>query len=221
MTRPPTSDDGKRQLARMTASLYRIRAAATRTFKVVQPTTGHDREHAAIAMAAAVASARKAVACAAAGQYATHESMTAVMRAGMAAAWASRAAEQAGNLSDATAANAAKRASAAAVDKVGDADALGVVANTIETVAVVLTRLDEQGSVGTSWRPGRISRSLLGAAVAVLPRTDRDRYGEEWLSLLSDLPTRRSRARHLMSVLLGAPHLSYALRRPLAHRRRA
>ncbi|MFI0487492.1 hypothetical protein [Actinomadura sp. 9N215] len=61
---------------------------------------------------------------------------------------------------------------------------------------------------------GRVSRRLVGAAVVVLPAAERARFGEEWVSLLVELPTRRARARQLCSLLGGAPRQSWVLRRP-------
>ncbi|WP_131741491.1 hypothetical protein [Actinomadura roseirufa] len=63
--------------------------------------------------------------------------------------------------------------------------------------------------------PGALTSRLLGAACALLPAKDRGRYAEEWLSLLTELPTRRARAAHLLSILCGAPRHAWTLRRHL------
>ncbi|MCP9951769.1 hypothetical protein [Actinomadura madurae] len=65
--------------------------------------------------------------------------------------------------------------------------------------------------------PGVLTRRVLSVASALLPFGDRARYAEEWLSLLTELPTRRARAGHLFSILRGAPRQAWTLRRPLKH----
>jgi hypothetical protein len=69
-------------------------------------------------------------------------------------------------------------------------------------------------------RLGRVPRRLVAVAVAVLPAGDRVRFGEEWAGLLTELPTRRARARQLCSLLKGTPRQSWVLRRPEPGRRR-
>ncbi|MES9542232.1 hypothetical protein [Actinomadura sp. NPDC000600] len=70
---------------------------------------------------------------------------------------------------------------------------------------------------GTARRPGVLTRRLLAAGCALLPAGTRGRYAEEWLSLLTELPTRRARAVHVLSILCGAPRQAWTLRRPLKH----
>ncbi|MEU6746242.1 hypothetical protein ABZ914_08475, partial [Spirillospora sp. NPDC046719] len=70
-------------------------------------------------------------------------------------------------------------------------------------------------------RVGQTPRRLIGVALMVLPAAHRSRYREEWLGLLTELPTRRARARQVHSLLAGTPRQSWTLRRPLTCRRRA
>ncbi|KAB2343722.1 hypothetical protein [Actinomadura rudentiformis] len=64
-------------------------------------------------------------------------------------------------------------------------------------------------------RPVRLTMCLVGLAAAALPAAHRPRYNQEWLSLLTELPTRRQRTRQALSILRGAPHQAWVLRRPL------
>ncbi|WP_207947213.1 hypothetical protein, partial [Actinomadura sp. 7K507] len=73
-------------------------------------------------------------------------------------------------------------------------------------------------AVAGAARPlGVLTRRLLTVGCALLPVTDRNRYAEEWLSLLTELPTRKDRAWHLLSILRGSPRQAWTLRRPLKH----
>lgn len=62
---------------------------------------------------------------------------------------------------------------------------------------------------------GLMTLRLVELSTAILPIVHRYRYAEEWCSLLSELDTRRARARHLLSILASVPRLGWALRRPL------
>ncbi|TDE28954.1 zinc ribbon domain-containing protein [Actinomadura sp. 6K520] len=70
---------------------------------------------------------------------------------------------------------------------------------------------------GAARPPGAVTRRLLAAGCTLLPAGDRARYSEEWLSLLTELPTRRARAAHVRSILYGTPRQAWTLRRPLKH----
>ena len=68
----------------------------------------------------------------------------------------------------------------------------------------------------------RRSRRLLTIAGALLPPLERERWVEEWAGELHALPTRRARARLIMSLLTAAgPKLAVTLRRERAGRRPA
>ncbi|TDB81844.1 hypothetical protein E1264_32160 [Actinomadura sp. KC216] len=71
------------------------------------------------------------------------------------------------------------------------------------------------GVVGVARPPGVVVRRLVAVGCALLPAGDRGRYAEEWLSLLTEVSTRRARAWHVLSILRGAPWQAWALPRPL------
>ncbi|WP_067465230.1 hypothetical protein [Actinomadura macra] len=83
------------------------------------------------------------------------------------------------------------------------------------------------GPVAATWpgrrtdarRLGRGSERLVAVAVLTLPVTQRARFREEWVGLLTELPSRRARARQACSLLAGAPRQSWVLRRPMSHGR--
>ena len=58
------------------------------------------------------------------------------------------------------------------------------------------------------------SGRLLAAAAALLPRTARSRWRDEWAGELAALPTRRGRAVFTARTLAGIPRLRVTLRRP-------
>ncbi|GAA0968608.1 hypothetical protein [Actinocorallia libanotica] len=98
------------------------------------------------------------------------------------------------------------------------ANAAGAALNATAMVLREMARLSPPAQETTAdrpRRPGRTAAGLTRLAAAVLPAGYRARYAEEWLGLLWELPTRRQRARHLLSVLAGAPRQAYVLRRPL------
>jgi (p)ppGpp synthase/HD superfamily hydrolase len=61
---------------------------------------------------------------------------------------------------------------------------------------------------------------LLTLLTWLLPAPHRARWQEEWHAELATLPTRRTRIRFTLRVLLGTPGLSLTLRRPLCRERR-
>src|SRR5262245_47883398 len=58
-----------------------------------------------------------------------------------------------------------------------------------------------------------LSRRLLTAAAALLPRAARSRWRDEWVGELSALPTRRQQAVFAARTLAGIPRLAATLRR--------
>lgn len=58
-----------------------------------------------------------------------------------------------------------------------------------------------------------LSRRLLAAAAALLPRATRSRWRDEWAGELSALPTRRQQAAFAARTLAGIPRLAATLRR--------
>ncbi|SDK46126.1 HD domain-containing protein [Nonomuraea jiangxiensis] len=61
----------------------------------------------------------------------------------------------------------------------------------------------------------RASFRAIAAGAFLLPRRQRHRWLEEWLSDLQDLPDRRSRRRFTAQLLVGMPRLAAELRWPL------
>jgi hypothetical protein len=88
-------------------------------------------------------------------------------------------------------------------------------ARTLEFTAALFATLAPPTTVDTVRRPGRMTVRLVNLAASALPAAHRSRYVREWVSLLSELPTRRERVRHVVSILRGAPHQGWVLRRPL------
>ncbi|MCQ0007491.1 hypothetical protein [Actinomadura madurae] len=82
---------------------------------------------------------------------------------------------------------------------------------------VVGDRPQARAAAGAARPPGVLTRRLLAAGCALLPTGDQARYREEWLSLLTELPTRRARAGQVLSILRGAPRQAWTLRRPIKH----
>ncbi|WP_165969310.1 hypothetical protein [Actinomadura sp. KC06] len=125
----------------------------------------------------------------------------------------------------AIAAGAAAKAAYAAADAAETAEAIRNVADAavraLQVAALAFTALRSGFSpahmevASVAQPPGVLTRRLVAVGCALLPAGDRDRYGEEWLSLLTELPTRRARAREVLSILCGAPRQAWALRRPL------
>jgi hypothetical protein len=60
--------------------------------------------------------------------------------------------------------------------------------------------------------PASLSRRLLSAAAALLPRAARSRWRDEWAGELSALPTRRQQAAFAARTLAGIPRLAITLR---------
>lgn len=75
-------------------------------------------------------------------------------------------------------------------------------------------RVEVRAGAGVLRPPGALMRRLLVAAPVLLPAADRARYTEEWLSLLTELPTRRARGGNMLSIVRGAPRQAWTLRRP-------
>ncbi|MFJ8936452.1 HD domain-containing protein [Streptomyces sp. NPDC102365] len=65
-----------------------------------------------------------------------------------------------------------------------------------------------------------VTGRLLTALTLLLPSQQRARWQEEWSGDLAAHTTRRARTRFVLRVLLGAPRLSMALRRPSRQERR-
>jgi hypothetical protein len=65
-----------------------------------------------------------------------------------------------------------------------------------------------------------ITTRLLALLTLLLPSRQRARWREEWHAELATLPRRGARARFTFRVLLAAPGLSLALRRPACRERR-
>ncbi|MER6288962.1 HD domain-containing protein [Streptomyces sviceus] len=59
-----------------------------------------------------------------------------------------------------------------------------------------------------------VTTRILALLSLMLPAKQRTRWRQEWHAELAALPTRQTRARFTFRVLLGAPALSLALRRP-------
>jgi hypothetical protein len=82
-----------------------------------------------------------------------------------------------------------------------------------------------QGKISRRSSPGgpkRISRLALSVGGRLLPAAERDRWLEEWTNQLSELSTRRARARITISlVTAGIPKLALTLRRAPTSRKRA
>ncbi|MBO2461145.1 hypothetical protein [Actinomadura violacea] len=223
MIQLPSPDDQAREAERIAAAAARIRIIWSEAVAEEQAAVRARRYYAATAVAAASSSVLKAARCAAQGEYAADESATAALRTRLAARLIAESARSAGNDTDAAIAEAVAAQVYTVVEESNVADALDVTADMLAVIAPIFNRLQPvRHPNGTSRPPSRMVRALVGAGAALLPPVHRARYGEEWLSLFAELPTRRARIRHLWSVLAGAPRLSYALRRPLPqHRRRA
>ncbi|MFF4258650.1 HD domain-containing protein [Streptomyces sp. NPDC001663] len=65
-----------------------------------------------------------------------------------------------------------------------------------------------------------VTTRLLALLTLLLPTPQRARWREEWHAELATLPTRRTRTRFTLRVLLGTPRLSLTLRRPASQERR-
>jgi GTP pyrophosphokinase len=97
-------------------------------------------------------------------------------------------------------------------------DAAKQVRKSVETLYILVPLADSLGLAGLKdeleWlalarlRPNR----ALVVGSALLPRTVRARWLEEWTGELHALPTRRARARFALEVLGGLPRLAIALR---------
>ncbi|WP_338743546.1 hypothetical protein [Actinomadura luteofluorescens] len=74
-------------------------------------------------------------------------------------------------------------------------------------------RVEVRAGAGVLRPPGELMRRLLVAASVLLPAADRARYTEEWLSLLTELPTRRAWGGNMLSIVRGAPGQAWTLRR--------
>ncbi|MES9542233.1 hypothetical protein [Actinomadura sp. NPDC000600] len=131
------------------------------------------------------------------------------------APWTGRAVAQAGS---------AARDAAAAANLTGEALAVFAAVDAALRALREAERVFTMLAVGKSGAhavaggvraPGSVARRLLAAGCALLPAGDRARYNEEWLSLLTESPTRRARAAHVLSILCGTPHQAWTLRRPL------
>ncbi|MFI0482629.1 hypothetical protein [Actinomadura sp. 9N215] len=169
------------------------------------------------------AEATKAAARAANAADTTH-AVWAAANAAADAANTAYAANTAADLSAIAAAKAALRAANAVHAAAYPADAVRAAADAAERAlreaewAFTLLARDQPQSravAGVARPPGVLTRRVLAVACALLPVRDRGRYAEEWHSLLSELPTRRARARQVLSILRGAPRQAWTLRRPL------
>jgi (p)ppGpp synthase/HD superfamily hydrolase len=97
-------------------------------------------------------------------------------------------------------------------------DAAKQVRKSVETLHVLVPLADSLGLAGlrnelerlalARLRPNRV----LVAGSALLPRTVRTRWLEEWMGELHILPTKRARARFALEVLRGLPRLVIVLR---------
>ncbi|MFG2957558.1 HD domain-containing protein [Streptomyces sp. NPDC048291] len=66
-----------------------------------------------------------------------------------------------------------------------------------------------------------VTTRMLAVLTLLLPTPTRARWREEWHAELAALPTRRTRTRFTLRVLLGTPRLSWTLRRPARRERRS
>ncbi|MEJ8672944.1 HD domain-containing protein [Streptomyces sp. MS1.AVA.1] len=65
-----------------------------------------------------------------------------------------------------------------------------------------------------------VTTRTLALLTLLLPTPTRARWREEWHAEIATLPTRRTRARFTLRVLLSTPRLSWTLRRPAFRERR-
>jgi hypothetical protein len=222
-----------RQLATMPSP---VSAPDAETARLFVTHVSRSAEHAeSVTAAASAAKARYAAipldpAGARASTFAAAHVARAGTRAADAAMRAAGAADiaHAGSLatSESRRARAAATDAAAAANAVTDVRSIGSVIHAVNAAQRAIERTIDVFSslihtqVQTSREPGNAARRLMDLAVVALPRAHRGRYREEWLSLLTEVPTRRGRARHLMSLLACAPRQTYVLRRPRAARSR-
>lgn len=70
--------------------------------------------------------------------------------------------------------------------------------------------------------PAKASWLALSVGGRILPAAERDRWIEEWTNQLSELTTRRARARIIISLITaGIPKLALTLRRGRSNKKRA
>ncbi|QXJ19951.1 hypothetical protein AGRA3207_000568 [Actinomadura graeca] len=151
---------------------------------------------------------------------------------------AARAVDAAARAARTARAKDAMRAADAAADAVRAADETGSAEAVVQALAaariaaVAALRECERTFAPATSRPpcpdaevklrklGRVPRRMVGAMTAMLPAADRPRYREEWEGLLTELPTRRARAREVSALLKAAPRQTWILHRPSPGRRR-